>query len=77
MAIQPSLTAWSARACTGGSGIFTERDPRKDCPEYRDCDLCLFTLADAEKDGRLNFLMPSAYMIKRDFSKVLYDMSID
>lgn len=63
--------------CTGGSGIFTERDPRKDFPEYRDCDLCLFTLADAEKDGRLNFLMPSANMIKRDFSKVLFDMTID
>ena len=62
--------------CTGGSGIFTERDPRKDCPQYRDCDLCLFTLADAEKDGRLNFLMPSANMIKRDFSKVLFDTNL-
>ena len=75
--------------CTGGNGIFTETDPRRDFPEYRDCDLCLFSLADIEEtnpndneiyvkaDGRFNFLIPSENMIKKDFSRVLMDMSYD
>lgn len=73
----------------GGNGVFTERDPRKDFPQYRDCDICLFSLGDIEltspeddeiyvkTDGRLNFLMPSENLIKKDFSRVLFDMSVD
>lgn len=61
--------------CIGGSGIFTEGDPRKFSPEYQDCDISLFSLGDNEKDIQLNFLMPSANMMKRDFTKVLFDMN--
>ena len=73
----------------GGSGVFTERDPRKDFSQYRDCDICIFSLGDIEltsseddeiyvkTDGRLNFLMPSENLIKKDFSRVLFDMSVD
>ncbi len=84
-----NLFAYNGFTCIGGNGIFTEGDPRCIFPEYQDCDLCLFSLADievtdprdegiyAKADGRLNFLMPAENMLKKDFSRVLFDMSFD